>query len=627
MKYVYQYDVAAILVNMAMLLIFFLRNKFVTRSNIIFRLVIVCNLLAAVTDLVSIFTVSYPENYPLWLNYLMCLSYLFLYNEMSVLYFMYIDSKGKIGKFAKFAKILSTVTTVFFAVTIFLSPVTHWVAYFNENLEYTHGPVFMSFQIIPYIFFALEIFIFIKARKNFNSYQILASTLVVLGMALAVLVSILRPEILIGQLVMAIIMFYVYITYENPTYYSFADTQCLNYKALNEYLNRTKYLEKKFSALVFKIDNYAHMRSYLNDYNLELAVAKVADIVYRRYGAKAYNIANDRFVIVCDETMMDFVKEDLKDLLEIPLFTASFRFKVSLSFKKINVHLKDVPDMMSVLLRTEEDISEDNYDEVVDKIINSIIRKERILNAVRNAIKANAFEVFYQPIINLSTGKYESAEALIRLKDPEIGFINPEEMIVLAEKNGLINEVGNQVFAKVCKFIHDGLPGGIKYIEVNLSPMQCLSPEMSLRFMQIMKENDVNPSQINLEITETAETIGSDVVKNNINELNEKGVEFSIDDYGSGFASAEYLIKFPISIVKIDKTILWQAMKDEVAMTVFVHTIKLLKDLKKHIVVEGAEDEKMVGLLKENECDFCQGYYYSKPLPPKEFMEFLSKNA
>lgn len=193
------------------------------------------------------------------------------------------------------------------------------------------------------------------------------------------------------------------------------------------------------------------------------------------------------------------------------------------------------------------------------------------------------------------------------------------------KKNGYIHEVGKIVFEKVCKFISESdlKKNGIDYIEVNLSPVQCNHENLVEDFLNIMKKYSVSPEQINLEITETADSMYLTRVNENIQKFKELGISFSIDDFGSGFASLNYLIKFPVSIIKIDKEILWNAMKNKQAMIVLKNTICMAKELDKEIVVEGVEDLDMIQILNQLECDYQQGYFYSKPIAEKEFVEFI----
>lgn len=140
---------------------------------------------------------------------------------------------------------------------------------------------------------------------------------------------------------------------------------------------------------------------------------------------------------------------------------------------------------------------------------------------------------------------------------------------------------------------------GIAYVDVNLSPIQCMTPTLSDTLFTIMNEYGIKPNQINLEITETAKS------DNN---------------------TANYLLQYPFSVVKIDKQILWQAMTDETAMIVFRNMVALIKKLDKKIVVEGGETQEMIDLLIQENCDYCQGYFFSKPLKEEAFIDFLQSN-
>ena len=213
--------------------------------------------------------------------------------------------------------------------------------------------------------------------------------------------------------------------------------------------------------------------------------------------------------------------------------------------------------------------------------------------------------------------------------DKELGFVSPDEFIPLAEANGLITEIGELSFRSVCRFLKSGKPQqyGLKYIEVNLSVLQCAQEKLGSQLIGIMEEFGIAPEQINFEITETAGLANYDMLLRNMNRLISWGVTFSMDDYGTGFSTANYLISLPMEIVKIDKSILWPAMESEEAFIILRHTVEMLRSLNKKIVVEGVETAEMVKLLSDIGCDYLQGYYYSKPVPPDDFVMFLAKHS
>ena len=220
----------------------------------------------------------------------------------------------------------------------------------------------------------------------------------------------------------------------------------------------------------------------------------------------------------------------------------------------------------------------------------------------------------------------ESAEALIRLTDEKLGFVSPEEFIPIAERSGRILKIGEIVFESVCRFLSEGVitQYGIKYIEVNLSVVECMQSSLSEKLFHTMNQYHLDPSQINLEITETATAERIGMLVKNMTELHKNGITFSLDDYGTGYSNISYMMSLPFHIIKIDKSLLWSSMKNEKAMIALESIISMIRGMNMKILVEGVENEEMVELLKKLECHYLQGFYYSKPVPENEFIAFMS---
>lgn len=185
--------------------------------------------------------------------------------------------------------------------------------------------------------------------------------------------------------------------------------------------------------------------------------------------------------------------------------------------------------------------------------------------------------------------------------------------------------MGEMILKKVCRFIRDFelAKTSVKYIEVNISPIQLIQQNFAERVKHILEEYGVSPSQINMEITETATGNGSTIISDNINALVDYGITFSLDDYGSGNANIDYINHMPFKIIKIDKYIIWDSFKNSKACVTLEYTIGMLKALELYIVAEGVETEEMKTQLEEIGCHYLQGWYYSKAVPPEEFMGIL----
>ena len=179
----------------------------------------------------------------------------------------------------------------------------------------------------------------------------------------------------------------------------------------------------------------------------------------------------------------------------------------------------------------------------------------------------------------------------------------------------------------VCSFIgseeYAGL--GLDYIEVNLSPAQCMENNLAENMIGIMQKNHVQPSQLNLEITETASGEIQNVVMDNITTLYDAGISLSLDDFGTGYSNMTRIASLPFHIIKLDKTFT-QIEDNPNLIIVLENVIKMIKALNMKIVVEGIETKELVDHFARMECEYIQGYYYSKPLPKRDFVKFVKSS-
>lgn len=185
------------------------------------------------------------------------------------------------------------------------------------------------------------------------------------------------------------------------------------------------------------------------------------------------------------------------------------------------------------------------------------------------------------------------------------------------------------IFEKVCRFIseHNLRETSIEYIEVNVSVVQCMQQDFVETLNDIMQYYHVKPEQINLEVTETAAVNSVSVLQENIEKLHRQGISFSLDDYGSGYATIGYIHRLPFRIIKLDKLMVWDAFENERAGITLKYTVGMLKELKVHIVAEGVETKEQQARLSSIGCDYLQGWYYSKAIPENEFADLIGEAA
>ena len=306
-------------------------------------------------------------------------------------------------------------------------------------------------------------------------------------------------------------------------------------------------------------------------------------------------------------------------------------YKLTYAVLEVPKHTKKADEALQILRYVSGEYIYTHYSPnlVIDnKIIDKMVYRNTIEDVVRAAVKDKAFEVYYQPILSVKEGKFISTEALVRLKRADSdNYISPEDFIPIAEKCGLIQEIDDLVFEKVCSFIaRENLSSyGIRKVEVNLSGNEVVDRKTYARLIGKMEKYHIPAKMINFEITETAYINNDDAFKHNVQKLKELGSTFSMDDFGSGYSNLLELLKMDYVMVKMDKEFIWNCMdldKPE-NMRMLEYSINFLKDYGLHVLAEGVETIEQAKTLIEKGVEYLQGFYYSRPLPENEYIEFL----
>ncbi|MEB3283493.1 MAG: EAL domain-containing protein [Lyngbya sp.] len=253
------------------------------------------------------------------------------------------------------------------------------------------------------------------------------------------------------------------------------------------------------------------------------------------------------------------------------------------------------------------------------------LRRLQIQTDLRWAMEREEFQLYYQPIIELSTGKIAGFEALLRWEHPEKGFISPAEFIPVAEETGIIVPLGEWVLREACRQLHvwkeQFLSHSSLMMSVNLSSQQ-FTTDLSQRIDKILQETRVLGRELKLEITETAIMADPQLAIATLNELKRREIKICIDDFGTGYCSLAYLHQFPVDILKIDRSFVNQmqaADKQEIVRVI----VELAESLRMDAIAEGIETKEQYLQLKKLNCKYGQGYFFSKPLHPNLAEQWL----
>jgi EAL domain-containing protein (putative c-di-GMP-specific phosphodiesterase class I) len=255
----------------------------------------------------------------------------------------------------------------------------------------------------------------------------------------------------------------------------------------------------------------------------------------------------------------------------------------------------------------------------------------RLETELRTALERKEFEVYYQPIVEMKHSQIIGFEALIRWIHPKRGIISPADFIPLAEETGLIVPIGEWVLNESCRQLSAWRDGNSLYdelgISVNLSLKQFDKSDLVERVSAILKSNNLPPHLLRLEITESHVMENAGKTAEVMNKLRELGVKISIDDFGTGYSSLSYLHQLPVNYLKIDRSFV-SRMQNNREKNEIVRTVLLLaENLGFQVIAEGVETEQQADQLEMLNCDFAQGFLYSKPVTADEALNLLNKNS
>lgn len=270
-------------------------------------------------------------------------------------------------------------------------------------------------------------------------------------------------------------------------------------------------------------------------------------------------------------------------------------------------------------------MGENNYTFYSSQLNEAISRKIALESGLRRAITNDEFYLYYQPQVNLKTGKIVGMEALIRWNSPHAGIISPTEFIPLAEETKLIIPIGKWVLYTACKQAKVWYDSGHTHLKlaVNLSPLQFLHEDLVDTISNVLKETGLNPECLEIEITEGVSVYDAEDAIIKMQALRDLGIRISLDDFGTGYSSLIYLKRFPINAMKIARPFIRDITINSGDKALVKAMISMSHSLGLSVIGEGVETAEQLLLLKELQCDEIQGYIFSKPICAEQFTTLI----
>ncbi len=345
-------------------------------------------------------------------------------------------------------------------------------------------------------------------------------------------------------------------------------------------------------------------------------------------------LSGDEFVVILsqheDQPLSGDIVQRVMDSVAQPVMLGTKEFFVTCSigvaaYPSDGTPAESLIEHADIAMYRAKKLGRNNFQFYTPAMNEESLERVRIESALRNALERNEFVLHYQPQVDLKTGQIVGMEALIRWKHPELGMVPPMRFISVAEDTGLIVPIGAWVMRTACaqnKAWQDAGLGHLR-VAVNLSARQFSATELLPGIEQVLLDTGLEPSCLELELTESLFMSDVTPAVDLLHRMKSLGVKLSIDDFGTGYSSFSYLSRFPIDVLKIDRSFVNDITHDANDAAIVASIIALAHNLRLSVIAEGVETAEQLDYLRHQGCDEMQGYYFSRPLPAQEFEQLL----
>jgi diguanylate cyclase (GGDEF)-like protein len=406
---------------------------------------------------------------------------------------------------------------------------------------------------------------------------------------------------------------------------------------LNQSLALSRRHDKQLAVMFLGLDRFKRINNALGhpagDEMLKRVGQNLVSTV--RESDSVFRYGSDEFVVILADIrhpqQTKGIAEKILNAIRAPQHIAGHDLSVTASLG-ISIYPDDGFDAIALIKKAEtamrniKEIGPNDFSFFIDEMNQRARDQQSIETGIRLALERDEFVLHYQPKLDLGTGQVVGAEALIRWLKPGHGLVYPSDFIGVAEDSGLIVPLSKWVLAQACRQACAWQAAGLPKLcmSVNVSAIDFRQRGFVEGIEQVLEDTGLDPSLLELEITEGVLMQNVDATVSALNRIKELGVRLAIDDFGTGYSSLSYLRRFPINVLKIDQSFIRGLTRDSSDAALVSAIISLGKSLKLTVIAEGVETLEQLDFLKAHQCEEGQGYYFSKAVEPEAFVQYMT---
>ena len=527
--------------------------------------------------------------------------------------------------------------TIFFIPTVIMIGMsilnywTHWFFMFDSMAVYQHGPLYLTMYIYAIVYAILLGVVnvvsshLIDVKKRIIIWEFLAI------MAVCTLVQAINSNVLMTGFGIGIGLVVLMLTVNNP--HSYTDNLTgvfdqLSFSNIVRELNRRK---SKYHIVLISFSQLRQINVAFGAQKGDLLIKEIVKQIEKLPNDSIFRMSGKRFVILT-QSLEEYtnLKKELVTLFNNDFIVGNDRIRCPATLcGVIDAQTFDSTDELLAYVDYLSSLNKNAHETILiqgdEKSLSGFRYEQEVEQFLSEAIEKDLFEVYYQPVYSTELKTFVSLEALVRLKHPTLGWISPDVFIPIAERNGTVSQIGYLQFKKVCDFVSRNriLMQKMHNIKFNLSPRDILNVGYSKTLIQLIHDYQLPYTFFQFEITETTATIYSDNLYRAVSDFKEYDIGLCLDDFGSGYANLNTILKLPFKVIKLDRSLLEGVSTNPLNAKFYQGIIAILLGLGYKIVSEGVETKEQVELLNSWHVTMMQGFYFSRPVCEADLVKLL----
>lgn len=619
----YSFTVPCALLMATLLAFYFSRRRLPIRINIAFLVLLAHQLLVMAFDIGSSIADEHFREISPEMLYLLNTCYFAFYIGRSICFFGFTAEvvHARTNWLMRLAVVPFLVGEAL-CISSFATGAVFWI----DN-GYHSGPFYNILYVCSYFYIAASFILLVMKAKQLNKFDI--ASIIAFNAVLLVgnIVRYLFPFLLAMNTFCMVAIVIIYLSFMNPDNYLASSHIVFNLHGFRA-LIRDWEGNRDYQVLGFALRNYNYERSIVGGRRMDTVVTSISEYLRSAFpDMLPFYLRRGRFALIMPPSAnWEEIQQTIAKRFEEPWQVNNTTLPLAIAFvhadsqttsgdsSRLSENLIVALDEAVTMQMVDEGTAEDT-----PEIITITDQRVEVMRLLENAIYEDHVEMFLQPLYRSDTGTMIAAEALARIRDAEGRIVSPAQFIPIAENSGYIVPLGDQILRGVCSFIcsYDIDAMGLRWINVNLSPVQCMQHDITERVMTILEHYKVDPSRIHFEITEES-MIDYTLLERQIKALRKLGFQFALDDYGSGYSNLTRVKHYPFVSIKIDREVIWDYCKEQDSLLPGI--VQSFRQMGLSVTAEGIETPEMANCATSIGCDCLQGYLYSEPLPVDEFV-------